>query len=347
MIVAERTQSRQPMANFIIEFFWFNDILGSVLGVILSSLLIFAVFQRRDGKTKQLHPYSRMVLVMAVNDFFFCFVEVNVQHILAFGNYKMFVNAHGTEYHFLSSREHPYSFMVHVFFLMNTITLLPAVYSYRYELMKNPAAAESWSPLLRRVFISCALSFICATCGWLAVHRALQNGHEYYLQFLPDAWIDEHNHTNFVYPVDVENPEGVSWVAALVIESALCIVGAVYYAAKAYALVNHKSHFTSARTKSMQTQFTRSIIAQTLTVILMANMPAGAVLFCICFGFKSNYVGTLILWPFSWVSAVASLLTFYFIRDYRRWLFNKFGYEGEKSTYQSSNISNITKTSLH
>ncbi|CAD5217069.1 unnamed protein product [Bursaphelenchus okinawaensis] len=324
--------------NKLIEFFWANDIIGSFLGVILSTALISAVYERR--KAGKMHPYSQIVLVLAINDFFFCFVECCLQHILAFGHYKMFVTAHGVEHYLLSDTYYPITFIIHMFFLMNTITFLPAVYSYRYEFIKNANGTYQWKHLLSRISISLVFSLCCAASGGLAVHRSLQNSREFYLELIPEVWISN-NKTYFVYAVDVENVQGISWMAFTCTESTIAMVCTLYYALKTYKVMKEMNINVTAKTKSMQTEFTKSLISQTLVVLFMANTPASAVFFCIIFGYTSNYVGTLILWPFSWVSACASLLTFYFIKDYRCWIYEKVGYRKDVVEAYSVSTSHV------
>ncbi|CAD5223086.1 unnamed protein product [Bursaphelenchus xylophilus] len=303
--------------NAISDFFWINDLVGSFLGFALNTLLIITVVCSK--KKRRLDPYARMIIVMSLNDLLFCAFELGIQHLLCVAEYKMFVNAHGFEQH-IPTWLLPYTFLIHDFLLMNCLSLLPAIYCYRYELMSSPGRAEEWRSILSKVGIALFSSLICAVFGMLAVRKMLTRDKNMYMETLPSAWIFGDNQTFFLYAVDLMDWEGLSWIFTTSIISAISLSLTTYYAWKSYSAANMKLSFISARTKSLQKQFTKSILAQTIAIILLENVPAGVLFTGTYFGFNSNFYGTLIMWPLSWVSAAGAGITFYFMKDYRNWL---------------------------
>ncbi|CAD5223082.1 unnamed protein product [Bursaphelenchus xylophilus] len=319
--------------SFVSLFFWCLDTFGLTLGLVLELMLITVVINFSGGKNSVMELYGRMVVVIAMQDAMFCFYELNVQHILCFSNGKMFVNAFGWE-RFIPESFLPLAFFFHVFFIFNTFTFLPAIYSYRYEYLKN--SVLGWTGLFGRVGLAMSFSALCSTAGYLAIEKSVARGRDFYLEQLPKAWTDEHGGTNFIYALDLDDIEGVLWVASTIVLSCMSIIITAYYAYKAYRLVNTNVQKKTHQGKSIQKQFNNGILAQTITIGVLSNIPSLVLFTCIALGIDGTYLGTMFMLPMSYVSAVGAMLTLYCMRGYRRWLLQKLHLRRKGEVGQSS-----------
>ncbi|CAD5217053.1 unnamed protein product [Bursaphelenchus okinawaensis] len=329
--------------SFVSQFFWCVDMFGLSIGLMLELMLIIVVFNFRGGKNSMMELYGRMVVCIAIQDFCFCFYEINVQHILCFSQNKMFVNAFGWE-RFVPTWALPICFFFHVFFIFNSFTFLPAIYSYKYEYLKN--AALSWRGLFCRVFTAMFCSGISSMAGFLAIRKSVSRGRDYYLRILPKAWSDEHGNTNFIYAVDLDDIEGVLWVAATIVLSCCSIIITAYYAVKSSRVVGNGVQKQTKQGKSIQKQFNNGILAQTITIGVMSNIPSLVLFTCIALGIDGTYLGTMFMLPMSYVSATGAILTLYCMRGYRRWLLEKL-YLRKKGASTTSSDATKTQFSKH
>ncbi|CAD5221075.1 unnamed protein product [Bursaphelenchus okinawaensis] len=291
---------------------------GQTCGLIITLTLIVVVFNFHGSTNKVVLLYGRLVIAIAIQDAVFCTYEIGVQHILCFSGNKMFVNAYGWE-QFAPEWILPPAFFFHIFFICNTFTFLPAIYSYRYEYLKK----LSWMSLFARLGISMTCSAIGSFAAALAARKSLIRGKEYYLKLLPKAWFDDHGQSVFIYAVDLDDNEAVFWVFSTIVVSFSSISTTVYYAIKSANVVRENIHEESPSSNSVQKQFNRGLMAQTIAIGFMSNVPALVLFSCIALGFDGTYLGTQFMFSMSYVSATGSCMTIYFMRGYRRWLGKK------------------------
>ncbi|CAD5227897.1 unnamed protein product [Bursaphelenchus xylophilus] len=297
-------------------WFWLSDVLGSAFGLVLNVLLVTAVLM--SAKNRRIHPYSWMVFIMGLQDIAFCLLEVMIQHIVCMKHSVFLIFGHGIEQH-LPRRLYPLAFFLHATLIMNSITLLPAMYQFRYQVIANDFV--NLKPLIKNCVIAVTASCSVGFTVIFAIIDMNARGKQYYLDLLSEMWFDENGRSDFIYATDFQDTSTKVFIFTTVVISATCMGILIVYAYKAYAFANPNTTIISKATKVLQKQFTRSLIAQTLCVGLLANFPVGVLLYCVMLGIDGEFAGIFLMSPLSWVSAINAALTFYFMRDYRRILF--------------------------
>jgi hypothetical protein len=76
----------------------------------------------------------------------------------------------------------------------------------------------------------------------------------------------------------------------------------------------------SERTKSMQAQFTRSLMALALNTVLFDILPILLISIALIFRINNSYIGIGIVSPFNFMPAINACLTLYLIKAYRHYV---------------------------
>ncbi|KAI6171160.1 hypothetical protein M3Y97_01069000 [Aphelenchoides bicaudatus] len=97
-----------------------------------------------------------------------------------------------------------------------------------------------------------------------------------------------------------------------------------YYIYKTWKHMNSNVMELSANARSMQAQFSRSLIAQTMTTLLFAILPIGLMSSALVFYLDYKFLGTGILLPFNSMPAINALVTLYLVKVYRRFVLQLF-----------------------
>ncbi|CAD5232793.1 unnamed protein product [Bursaphelenchus xylophilus] len=82
---------------------------------------------------------------------------------------------------------------------------------------------------------------------------------------------------------------------------------------------------SSERTKELQRQFTRSLIAQTINAGIFAIFPIALVCIAMQWRLDGKMIGTAVMSPLSWLPSANAILTIYLIKAYRRYVMRLMG----------------------
>ncbi|KAI6230253.1 hypothetical protein M3Y99_01080800 [Aphelenchoides fujianensis] len=315
------------------DIYGFVDLLGSSIGIFTNALLIVAIF-KTSGRGK-IQAFSYMVLVSAIFDSFFCWVEVITQHVsLSFHSPLnrsfqsivvrkgvLFVFPHGIEA--VLGEWSYYVFIVpHVFSCTQAVVIRGPQYKFRYDLISS-RTTEPLKQLAKYVAMSCGISLFVGLSASLGIYQAKQRGDAHYLAQL-DGTSNEGMKSQFRYAADIRDIGTLCFYGGGFLFTTACFWICVYYVWKAYKFVATRSEDPSARTKSLQRQFTLSLIAQSVNALLLSITPVSFVCTAMLFRLDADFIGAGFMVPCSWLSVANATLTLYIVKNYREFVRNLF-----------------------
>uniref|UniRef100_A0A1I7SUW8 G_PROTEIN_RECEP_F1_2 domain-containing protein n=1 Tax=Bursaphelenchus xylophilus TaxID=6326 RepID=A0A1I7SUW8_BURXY len=309
--------------NAFFTTLWAFDNLGVFLGLILNSLLFMAIVKTTDQRIRH---FSYLALSMSVSDIFYSLVEGATQHQLLIRNGMFLVMPHGVE-SFLGPWSYSVFMWLHSAVVMQSLLILPALCHYRYKLKTFKAGTDMFI-VIRNVAISASLSVVLGLCLACGVEQAKRRGYTYYRRFVNPEWFDSDGSTLFKYACDMRDLGTVVYFAGGFFLAIIGVIMAGYYSLKAWKTVN--SQDASERTKELQRQFTRTLVAQTINAAVFAIFPATVASTTMQGGIDVHAAGAVVMSQVSWLPSANALLAIYLIKAYRRYVLHVLGIHRRK-----------------
>ncbi|KAI6238047.1 hypothetical protein M3Y99_00731800 [Aphelenchoides fujianensis] len=301
------------MTSPLITFYRVVDVVGSALGIVTNVLLLIAIF--RSSRSK-LQAYSYMFLFTACFDLAYSVLELLIQHLVISEEGKIFIFPFGIE-RLLPADFALGIFFFHCFLAMNSVFLLPCQYLYRYQILQDPHTTV-WS-LVKSVAIASAVACLCAANAVWMVLEQRKRPAAYYQEILERAQIE--GREAYMLGADMVDDlatrffyQGLGFVTSNV-AIGLC----VFYAWKSWHFVQEREGVAvSTFTRSLQKQFTRSLIVQTVNSFIFAMSPIS--LLIVSMVIRQRILGLYLMLPVSWLPTANALTTIGIIKAYRRYV---------------------------
>ncbi|KAI6193447.1 hypothetical protein M3Y96_01018700 [Aphelenchoides besseyi] len=313
------------------NLYGFIDLLGSSIGIMTNALLIIAIF-KTSGRGK-IQAFSYMVFVSAVFDSFFCWVEVLTQHAIVVRKGVLFVFPHGIES--VLGEWSYYVFIVpHVFSCTQAVLIRGPQYKFRCDLISGKAT-DPMRQLAKYVAISSFASLLVGFSASYGIYQTKRRGDQYYLTQL-DGTSNENMKRNFLYACDIRDIGTFCFYGGGFVLTTICFWLCVYYVWKAYKFVAGRAEDPSERTKSLQRQFTLSLIAQSVNAVIFAIAPVSMVCISMLLRLDSDFIGAGTMVPLSWLSVANATLTLYIVKAYREFVRSLFCGKSDAKVQPSS-----------
>ncbi|KAI6199533.1 hypothetical protein M3Y96_00637300 [Aphelenchoides besseyi] len=255
-----------------------SDMTACVLGMIFNSLLIVAIFKATD---QNLRSYSYLLLASASFDLFFSIVEFCTLHQLLSVSGILVIMSHGFVERFLFSGD------------------------------------ASVSVLIRDLSVTCGLGWLMAFMAWRGTVISGRRGREYYLAAVNSQTFYKRTEEFYLYVSDHQD-----WITAVYFKSSfwftyICFGASIFYALKSYLYVRSNGLMRNSRTERMQSQFTRSLIVQTVNTCIFALIPLSFSSIPMQFSNNSQLHGFMTMILISWLSTANAICTLSIIRSYK------------------------------
>ncbi|CAD5222025.1 unnamed protein product [Bursaphelenchus xylophilus] len=234
---------------------------------------------------------------------------------------------------------HPILMTVHFIVMFQNMIILPPQFYYRLKIIANPSTSVKhflWN-MLFAVSLSSFLSIFLA----VAMVSTMKKGASFYMEQFDPTWHSPSDGGVFIYMITLYNPYTIAFVPVCVILLTACHLVEFYYVILNYLQANVKSRFVTDKTKSLQRQFTRNLIAQTGTAMVCGTFPLLLLLASIVLGFNFKFTGAFITTPLSWHPTLNATLSLVLVTPYRRTLMERLScgkckaYGNQKSTQVS------------
>ncbi|CAD5232798.1 unnamed protein product [Bursaphelenchus xylophilus] len=299
--------------NSLLVALWISDNAGACLGLILNSILLFTVLKTADSKTR---TTSYLFLTSAVFDMLFSLTELAVQHQLLIKNGIFMVMPHGIEA-YLDPWTYPWLMAPHAALVVHSIHILPALCHYRYKLITSGAVMNPLL-ILRNIGYASAASVCLGAFFGLGAYQAGLRGYQHYVPYVTPEWFAEDGTTPFRYACDMRDWATVVFFYGSSVSATTSIYLAGRYTVQAWKAVN--TQHSSERTKELQRQFTRSLIAQTVNAGIFAIFPVSLTTISMQLRLDADMIGTIVMSPLSWLPSANALLTIFLIKAYRHYV---------------------------
>ncbi|CAD5232796.1 unnamed protein product [Bursaphelenchus xylophilus] len=291
---------------------WIVDNAGACFGLFLNSFLLLAVYKTTDSKSR---PYSYLFLTSALFDIFYSLMELTVQHQLLIKDGMFMVMPHGIEAQ-LDSWTYPWIMAPHAAFMIHSINILPALCHYRYKLITSGSTVNPLLMLRNICYATLASACLGALMGFSAYQASLR-GYQHYLALVTTEWFDDDGTTPFKYVCDMRDWGTVTFFYGGSVGASIALCMAGVYTIRAWKAVS--TQHSSERTRELQRQFSRSLIAQTINAGIFAIFPIALAMIAMQWRLDGKMIGTAVMSPLSWLPSANAFLTIYLIKAYRRY----------------------------
>ncbi|KAI6213028.1 hypothetical protein M3Y94_00101000 [Aphelenchoides besseyi] len=316
-----------------------SDMTACVLGMIFNSLLIVAIFKETD---QNLRSYSYLLLASASFDLFFSIVEFCTLHQLLSVSGVLVIMSHGFVERFLFPYVGPLLMIPHVFAANHGLLILVSQHHYRYRIVSGGDA--SVGVLIRDLSVTCGLGWLMAIMAWWGTVVSGRRGREYYLDAVNSQTFYKRAEEFYLYVSDQQD-----WITTAYFKSSfwftyICFGVSIFYALKSYLHVRSNGAMGNSRTERLQSQFTKSLIVQTLNTCIFALIPLSFSSIPMQFSNDSQLHGFITMILISWLSTANAICTLSIVRSYRIYFFKLIGLE--RFVHASVTVE-VTGTSNH
>ncbi|CAD5216112.1 unnamed protein product [Bursaphelenchus okinawaensis] len=332
------------MVNFV-DVYKYSDLIASILGLMINVTLMTAIFRTNR---KGFHAYSYLLIVPCLNDFIFSSYQLLVQHLIKVDKGTIYIFPHGIERLVPENTYWIFAFF-HLFTITNTFTTQPAIYHYRYVLItKVGQGGPTLKLLLRNICISVIGSSIVGVCFAASIQQTFHRGKEFYIRELTPLWFNPDGSTGFLYASNWDDLITKIYVASVVIVYSIANILAFYLIIISVKSVHVQTASVSENTRHLRSQFTKTLISQTLVLTVLALIPCTIYMAALVFQLRGEYLGSIVLGPVSWFPCINGLLPMYFVRAIRGFVLGLVGiHKGEPTSIniKSNNTSTVSSAS--
>ncbi|CAD5223989.1 unnamed protein product [Bursaphelenchus okinawaensis] len=313
---------------------------GTTCGFSLN-LLLFYVIRKTRNKT-QAHTF--MTYVVALQDLFYTFTELFIQHEIHLHDGSIYFYTHGIE-QYLPVGCRPFILTVHMTFVFQSMFGMVCIFYYRHILLRDPS-----TPLLLFLkivatgFCFSLLAGVTSAVASVSSGKELPNNINKHLVF-SNGYVVTDLPIYFIY---VYNNEAIIFMTSSIITLATGhIIAIVCFLLSLYA-ANLNRDKVSYRTRRLQLQFSRNLIAQTIGILITVTTPMFTILVAMYRETKIQYLGFCIYAPLAWHSCISALLSITFIKAYRQKILDLIGLKHrffqETTTYVQQFSTQLTKS---
>ncbi|CAD5216104.1 unnamed protein product [Bursaphelenchus okinawaensis] len=232
----------------------------------------------------------------------------------------------------------------HFIVMFQNVLILAPQFHYRLKIINNPSTDVR--KFLWNMFFAFSLSAFQSIYLAVAMVVTVEKGNQYYMDQFDPTWHSESDGGTFIYMITLYNPVTISFVPICVVIMTAAHLLAFYYVLLNYLQANAGAALVTAKTKNLQRQFTRNLVAQTVTALVCGTCPLLILLASIVLGFNFKYTGACITTPLSWHPTLNACLSLLLVTPYRRTLVERLLCRKQKVAVNSSafTVSVVTRS---
>ncbi|CAD5220255.1 unnamed protein product [Bursaphelenchus xylophilus] len=295
-----------------------SDVVGSSLGVIINTLVLYII---KQTFSKKIAAYSRMLVGSTTYSILYGLVEFTTQHELFMNDGILFCVPKGFE-KYLGRTFLPLFLFPHVTLSCFGLYILPCNYHYEYSLLSDPTSV-SRNTLLRNIAVSLIGAILPGILSLFAAKAAGARPEKYYKDMLSPEWLTEGEST-YMVPMDARDIETQVYFGTVGALSTCFFFAALYYVWKIRRFF-HQNQKKSTKTKSLQDQFTRVVITQGINTFFFAFIPLSVISLGTLVYVPLEMMGLLVMIPLSWLPVANGLYSLLAIRKYREYFLRMLG----------------------
>ncbi|CAD5216827.1 unnamed protein product [Bursaphelenchus okinawaensis] len=211
-----------------------------------------------------------MLCIIAMSNALFCFVELNLQHIMHMMDQVLVMSSMSTEA-MLQPKYYQYTFFLTMFLLTNFVTFLPTTFSYRYQLVKDPINSRTWGFFIKQVSPALLSSALCGYLCAKAIICPTEAEAEHIISLIPPE-MRVAQHLQIVYIVDFNQFNSKMSIWALWV---VCLISTL--TTIAYWIESHhrvvQNRLASGKTLKINTQFRIGLVPIFVTPSMKDVIP--------------------------------------------------------------------------
>ncbi|KAI6171197.1 hypothetical protein M3Y97_01073400 [Aphelenchoides bicaudatus] len=234
------------------------------------------------------------------------------QHRLIITDGIIFIFPHGLEYRLLNTHWIGISFFWHILSPVQTITALPTLFYYRYIVVSRGPCIKI---LVKCMCLSTFVTLLIATSAAYGIYEANCEPNPYYLELLNNKNLDVDPNGFYVLDVKYSGAMLFTVLAGFGCTSSMILVLLIIL--KTWNFMGRfATEVQSVQSRNLQRQFSRYLIAQTITGIVFAICPVALISAFSAFKIYANY--TYLLFPSAVLPPLNAMLTMLMVGSYRK-----------------------------
>jgi hypothetical protein len=134
-----------------------------------------------------------------------------------------------------------------------------------------------------------------------SIYESKQRGDDYYRNLMNGPWFNDNARRYYMYSCDIRDVGGKLFFYGGLLLSGFWVNVSIYYSWRAWKHVNHHQVERSERTRALQSQFTWSLVIQTINACLFAVIPISLICVAMIFRLDGEFIGMGVMSPLSWL----------------------------------------------